>query len=96
MTYSNCLVRRPLCLGELQEEAQIAAQFQSIYMVQITTNATWLGWDSRTRKEYVDLNYILEVELLGKVHHDRVVKKTITMHPSLSSSLPLWYLELIV
>lgn len=35
------------------------------------------GWGEggRNRKECVDFNYILEVELLGKVHHDRVVKK---------------------
>lgn len=34
------------------------------------------GWDGggRNRKECVDLIYILEVELLGKVHHDRVIK----------------------
>lgn len=89
MTYSNCLVRRPLCLEELQEETWTAAQFQSIYMVQITANSTWLGWVSRTRKGYVDVNYILEVELLGKVHHDRVLKKRLLC--ILASVLPYFY-----
>lgn len=95
LTYSHLPGRRPLCWRRRCSPRLATDRSRVFALSTLLPMLPGLGGGGRDGEERGDSKYILEVELLGKMHHDRSLKEPITMHPGHICPLPLRRLELI-